>query len=236
MRGLTTFTATIAGFTLAFALPAAAQSPSDTKLTVNAKVSPNKAGTKQRPRGVTLSVSAHWRPPAGIEPPIISHAVVLVSRGGLYNGGKYPSCSKRTLDRGGPRACPRRSIMGRGGGLAMADNVPTRPRIVVVNGGARRAWFYTTLFNPAFVQEPVPLIIQRSGGRWSYRVRIVVPESLQVVAGVPISLRDFNVSAGRDKWLATTSCPRNRRWPFRVTTFYAAGGSSTFTDSIRCRR
>lgn len=218
------------------AVPAAAQSPNDTQFRINAKVVPNKAGTKRNPQGVKLRVRARWRSPEGVEPPVITRAVALFPRGSLYNGGRYPRCSKRALDRRGIRGCPRRSIMGRATGLAWADNVRTRPRIQIVNGGPRRVWFYTTLFNPAFVQEAVPGFISRMRGRWAYKLRLVVPRSLRIVAGVPIALTDFTARVGRGKWLATTGCPRNRRWPFKVTTFFSTGGRDTFRDTVRCRR
>jgi hypothetical protein len=215
---------------------ATAQEASDTKFTVKAKVSPNKAGTKRHPRGVRLRVTARWDAPAGVERPIISRAVALFPRGSLYNGAKYPRCSKRLLDRKGPSACPKRSIMGRARGVAWADTVDAKPRVVLVNGGARRVWLYTTLYHPTLVKEAIPVIVQKRRGKWAYRARIVVPKSLLIVAGVPIGLERFTLTAGRGDWLATTGCPRNRRWPFKVTTYYMAGGSSTFTSSVRCRR
>ena len=240
MRKRTALTGMSMAAALAMALPPVAggqTSPPQTEFTLKATVTPNKAGSKRRPQGVKLNVKAHWRTPTGFEKPVITSAVALFARGSKYSGGRYPRCSKRTLDsRTGIRGCPRRSIMGRGGAVAYADNVITRPRIVVVNGGPKRVYLYTTLFNPAFVQAPVPGFISRRSGRWAYRLRLVVPRVLQVVAGVPIALRDFHVTAGRGRWIATTSCPRSRRWPFQVTTFFNTGGSDTHRSSIRCRR
>jgi len=224
----------LAGFAV---VPAAAQSPNDTKLRIKAAVFPTKAGTKRNPRGVKLRVKANWSSPRGIERPVVTRAIALFPRGSLYNGGKYPRCSKRTLDREGIRGCPERSIMGRASGVAWADQERTRPRVQIVNGGPRRVWFYTTLFNPAFVQEAVPGFISKvRGRRWAYRLRLVVPRSLRIVAGVPIALTSFNARAGRGEWLATTGCPRNRRWAFKVTTFFSTGGKDTFRDAVRCRR
>ena len=223
---------------LAVAGPAGAQTGADqTRLTVKAEVTPNKAGTKRNPQGVKLRVLATWDHPAGIERPVISRAFVWFPRGSVYNGGKYPRCSKRTLDRKGPSGCRAKSLMGKATGVAWADTVRTKPRIVIVNGGRSKVWLYTTLYRPALVREPVPMYVKRTRGKWAYKARIVVPKALQVVAGVPIALSSFSSIAGRGEWLATTGCPKkSRRWKFKVRTHYAAGGSSTFTDSIRCRR
>jgi hypothetical protein len=223
--------------TAALAPSAGAQTGADdTKLTVKATVTPNKAGTKRNPRGVRLRVRANWNHPAGVERPVIDTADVWFPRGSLYNGGKHPRCTKRTLDRQGPAGCKKRSLMGSATGVAWADTVRTKPRIRIVNGGARMVWLYTTLYQPALVREPVPMRIRKTRGPWAYKARISVPKVLQVVAGIPVALASFNSVAGRGKWIATTGCPKSRRWRFRVKTNYAGGGSSTFTDRIRCRR
>ncbi len=229
--------ALVAAILLTCSAMAGAQSPGDqTKLTVKAKVTPNKAGTKRNPRAVKLSVQAGWDHPAGLERPVVRQAFAWFPRGSLYNGAKHPRCSARTLDRRGPGACPRKSLMGKATGVAWADTVRTKPRIVIVNGGPRRVWLYTTLYRPALVQKAVPMYVSRTRGQWAYKTRIVVPRVLQVVAGVPIALASFKATAGRGDWLATTGCPKTRRWRFKVRTDYVGGGSSTFTDSIRCRR
>lgn len=222
---------------LAHSATAGAQTAADqTKLAVKAKVTPNKAGTKRKPRAVKLSVQAGWDHPAGLERPVVTQAFAWFPRGSLYNGAKHPRCSARTLDRHGPGACPRKSLMGKATGVAWADTIRTKPRIAIVNGGPRRVWLYTTLYQPALVQKAVPMYVSRTRGQWAYKTRIVVPDVLQIVAGVPIALASFKATAGRGDWLATTGCPRTRRWKFMVRTDYLGGGSSTFTDSIPCRR
>jgi hypothetical protein len=225
--------------------PALAQQP-ETTVKVNAKVSPKKAGTKKDPQGVTFSGSVKWTTlTPGVEPPIITGATVFFSKDGEYNGGKYPKCSKRTLELRQTAGCPKKSIMGSATGIAKADNVTTRPKIEFVNGGKNMLWFFTTLFNPAFVQEPVPGVIKKiSHPKWGYRMRITVPESLQVVAGVPIALTDFNYKVGgkpyaRD-FITTTGCPKGNAHPFQVTTYYlyndGSTSQSTFSDKVPCTR
>jgi len=208
----------------------------DTKLTIKAKVTPNKAGTKKRPRPVKLRVRAAWQHPSGVERPVVARAEAWFPRGSLYNGGRHPRCSKRTMDQRGTDGCPKRSIMGRAGGLAYADDIRTKPEIVIVNGGPRMVWLYTTLYRPALVREAVPMRIARARGRWAYKATIRVPRVLQVVAGVPVALARFNSLAGRGDWLATTGCPKSRRWPFKVRTHFMGGGSAQHSSSVRCRR
>lgn len=213
---------------------AVAQTTSPTRLSGGATVSPDKAGTKRHPRGVTLRVRVHWSTPAGSQRPVVERGTVLFPKGSLYNGGKYPKCSQGRLSRDGLRGCPKGSIMGTGSGNAYADTVLTHPKITVVNGGANRVFLYTVLRNPAVVQAPVPGVITRQRGKWAYKLVLTVPQSLQFVAGIPIALTDLSITAGHKDWLATTSCPKSHRWPFSITTDYTDGGSSSVSSSVRC--
>jgi hypothetical protein len=218
----------------------------ETKVTVDAKVTPNKAGTKKNPQGVRLNVNVKWESQEGFERPVITAATVFFPKGSLYNGGKYAKCSFRVADRpGGPRSCPPKSIMGSARASAWADDVITRPKVTIINGGARAVCLHTVLNNPARVERCVRGTVTKiNHPKWQYRLRLIVPEDLQFVAGTPIALRDFKSVAGGKSyakdWLATTSCPRSRRWEFEVETEYlyedGSRNSSKYADSIACRR
>lgn len=224
--------------------PSVAQAPV-TSITVDGKVTPNKAGTKKKPQGVAISAKIKWSSEEGIEPPIITKFDVLLAKGGVYNGGKYPKCSLSVANRSGPNGCPKESIMGTATGAAYADTVITRPKVTFINGGANLMCAYTVLQNPARVQTCVPVKIQKLNGdpKWGYRVQAAIPEELQVVAGVPIALRDLSFKVGAKPYakdyITTTSCPKSKKWGFQVKTFYKYAddttSSSEFTDSVACR-
>jgi hypothetical protein len=206
-------------------------------ISVDAKVIPNRAGTKKHPQPVRVDVRAHVTIPEAYDPPLVDTVDVWLPKGGVYNGGRYPKCSEAVLARKGVRGCPRGSIMGHGTAKATADTVFTYPRITVVNGGAKRVFFYTVMDNPARVQAPIPAVITKPGGRWAYRVHATVPKVLQVVAGIPIVLREAHVAAGsaHKDWLATTSCPRDHRWRYHVLITFTTGQVKTYDNSVRCR-
>jgi hypothetical protein len=242
MRKLVALLAVVMTVGAIAAAPSVAQQP-QTQVEANAQISPNKAGTKKNPQGVKLSGTVKWTSEAGVEPPIITAATAYIGKGGSYNGGKYPKCSKATLQ-SKPSKCPKGSIMGAGSGSAFADTVITRPKVVFYNGGANWMYLYTTLFNPAFVQEPVPAKISKISGKWNYKVRITVPENLQIVAGVPIALRDFKYSVGGKKYakdyITTTSCPSGNKYDFQLETEYLYSDGSTSKsatqDTVPCRK
>jgi hypothetical protein len=214
---------------------APAQSTSPISMTVDATVTPRKAGTKKHPQGVKIAFTARFQIPEAYDPPLVDKVTVLFPRGGLYNGARYPRCTRNTLGRKGVSGCPKASVMGKGSAKAMADDVPTFPKITIVNGGADRVFFYTVMTNPARVQAPVVGKITKLSGRWSYRLEAEIPESLQIVAGVPIVLHELTMSAGRGDWMATTSCPADKRWPYHVEALFTTGETIVYDDSVPCR-
>ncbi|MEX1141589.1 MAG: hypothetical protein WD993_09060 [Thermoleophilaceae bacterium] len=245
MRKLVALLAVVVVAVAMSAVPAAAQDKPVTKFVSKAKIKPMKAGTKRNPRGIRIVGSLRFNTiTPGVEPPIVTGGTVFLPKHGRYNGGKYRKCSKRTLNRQGPRGCPKKSIMGKGRGSALADQVDAKPDVVFVNGGPKRIWAYTTLYNPALVQEPIALNIRRMRHRkWGYKVTFKVPKVLQVVAGVPIALQSFRYNIGGRKYarnyIVTTGCPRNKRYPYMAIATYLysdnATGRSKTRSSVRCR-
>jgi hypothetical protein len=229
-----TLGAVLALFMLSTAL---AQDSVPIDLSVDAKVIPNRAGTPKHPQPVRIDVRAHITIPEAYDPPLVDTVDVWFPKGGVYHGDRYPSCTQTVLARHGVRGCPKGAVMGTGTGTATADTVLTHPQITVVNGGARRVFFYTVLTNPARVQAPIVGEISRPGGQWSYRLHARIPRVLQVVAGVPIVLRELHITAGstHKDWLATTSCPADHRWRYHVLIAFTTGQEKTYDNAVTCR-
>jgi hypothetical protein len=222
------------------AAPASAQLPV-TEFTSSAKVIPKKAGTKKNPQGVTLKGNLKMNTiTQGIEPPIVTGGDVFLPKYGVWNGGKYSSCSKRTMTRDDSvENCPKKSIMGKGKGVAFADTVDAKPTVTFVNGGKTTLWAFTTLYNPALVREPIAIKIKKLSGnpKWGYRASFRVPEVLQVVAGVPVTLRSFNYTIGGKSYakdlIATTGCPRSKKYPYEATAFYLYSDGTKSSDTYK---
>lgn len=224
--------------------PASGQEPGYA-FEVELDVTPRKAGTEKSPRGSTLKGRLVVGEPIGQKLPVITAGRVLLPRGIAYNGGKYPKCSKATLQ-SKPSNCPKQSIMGKASGEAYADTVITRPKLVFYNGGANWMYSYTTYFNPAFVQEPVPIEVKRlSGPRRSYALEFEVPDNLQVIAGVPISPSEVPFSVGgksyaRDYLATNAGCPKRGFRPYVVSLDYryhpnGPAGTSVDRGRLACK-
>ena len=214
---------------------AMAQSAPPITIHVYPRVTPNVAGTPTAPQGVHLDVRIKIGIPQSYNPPLVREIDVWYPKGGLYNGGSYPTCSRLLLSARGPRACPVGSIMGAGGGVARADRTFTYPKITLVNGGQQVVYFYTVLNNPARVQEPVPGTVTKLSGRWSYRLHVVIPRNLQIVAGIPIVLQKLHIAAGRGNWLATTYCPPDHKWAWQALTIFTDGERLANHGTVACR-
>jgi hypothetical protein len=203
-------------------------------LSLEVDLTPNEAGSEAQPRPVTLDLALRLGAPRAAEPPLLRTADVLMPEGTRYAGGQFPSCEQRTLERAGPEGCPRGSLMGEGALKARADTAPARGRITVVNGGAERLYFHTVLTNPLRTEAPMIGTIIPEDSPWAYRLRLQVPEELQIVAGIPIAVRELRVTAGRDGWLATTSCPEDSTWDFEGAAHFAGGGRAVRTATVDC--
>ncbi len=240
------------------AAPAMAQVP-ETTFESTAKISPKKVGTKKNPKGIQISGSLTFRTvTAGFEPPIITGGDVLLPKGGTWGGGKYATCSGAKMRKAqGTDVCPPKSIVGSGSGVAFADQVDAAPDVVFVNGGANTLWAFTTLYNPAIVQEPIQIKIKKMTGKYSYKASFRVPKVLQVIGGVPVTLRDFdykiggkfklpgqrkvtNASKYAPQLIATTSCPKSGKVEYKATAHYLYNTGQTAskddTGTVACTR
>jgi hypothetical protein len=199
-------------------------------------VTPNKAGTPAHPRGVIIDVRVKVDIPHDYEPPLGKTLDVWISKGALYNGHKWPTCSEASLARSGVRNCPKASIVGHGTAVADADGVKSYPKSIIVNGGAKKFYVYAMLSTPARVRQTIVVnVIKLNSPRWSYRLHSDIPRNVQIVAGVPLRLESFHVVVGRGDWWASISCPADHRWRYHAEGVFASGQVVTNDGTVACR-
>jgi hypothetical protein len=205
-------------------VPAMAQDLPATRIVSHATATPNKAGTPKHPRGLSISAAAHLIVPPDLDPPVVTGVDILVGKGLVWNGSKYATCSKRTLDRRGPSGCPRTSLMGSATATGMADTVAARVDVTFFNGGARRRYAYAKLNNPARIRKTLVVEVTKlHSSLWDHRESLRIPPSLQFVAGVPLRLTAIKFTVGgkpyAEDFVASTSCPTGG-WKYQVTAHY----------------
>jgi hypothetical protein len=126
--------------------------------------------------------------------------------------------------------------MGHATVMASADGVKTYPKITIVNGGATKFYFYGVLNYPARLREALPVTITKlTPGRWHYRMQFKIPRHLQIVAGIPLRAEAFHGVFGREDWLASTSCPPDRRWRWYAEVNYSSGQVVKSGGGVPCR-
>jgi hypothetical protein len=93
---------------------------------------------------------------------------------------------------------------------------------------------------PARVRAPVPGTITKQSGQWAYKLHFVVPDVLQKVAGIPVTVNWVKMTAGGKSWakdwLATTSCGAGNKWPFEAHLNLSTGATVNYTDSVACTK
>lgn len=227
----------------AIVVPAMAQDQAPVTIESSATASPSKAGTAQHPRGVSLRAAARLVFPPDVEAPIVTAIEIRISPGIDWHGERFVTCAKATLDRQGPKGCPRASIMGTATATGKADTVDARLDVVFVNGGARTAYAYATLNRPARIRETLVIRETRfSSGPWGHMESVTIPPSLQIVAGVPLELDRIRLAIGgksyAKNYIASTSCPGGG-WRYQVTahtTTDGQAGQSVGSGRISCTK
>lgn len=228
--------ATVALTAALLAPPVFAQDLAPIEAEIDAQVIPNKVGTPKHPQPVRVVIDAKLKMEDGYERPQVQKGRVLLGKGGVWNGADHPKCTAEILNRQGPSKCPKGSQFGSGWAFGWADTVRTKPKILVFNGGANKAFGYVMLTNPARVNTAVTTTIKKLGGKWAYQLDFTVPDSLLVVAGVPISLTQLHLELGKQDILASTYCPPDNKWRYQATSHLVDGRDVFAQGTVGCRR
>jgi hypothetical protein len=227
---------------LAAVAPAAGQQPPiELKPSFTLKVGKHVA--KLGARHVALSGSIGHVQPAGVKPAQIISGRLWLPRGLRLRGGDFPTCSGEVMRRDrNVDSCPRRSIVGRPShgtfdhaSASVVDGFG-HAEYQFVNGGARRIWAFMTLYNPAIVQEPVAIDVRElRGRRWSYRLDFKIPQTLMVIAGVPVSLFSFDfdldgIERAPGYITLKRRCPKRSRLSYRASLTFLNNNDGTTSE------
>lgn len=233
----------------------------------SAKASPSRAGTTSKPRAVSLRTRAYFDDIApdlsrGVQFATVN-AHVFLSRDGITNNRRFPSCAPATiqLDEG---RCPSGSRVGTGSGRGIGLGLDEQVKVQIFN--APRGAGITMLIvgeSPLIIREVVigKLTTLRGDKRYRYRISFQVPRNLQSPApGVIAAVKDFQTTIpvqylkrrgryvkerrGRRKgqripYIATTGCTGGRwyaKFVAEYTTSFdsAIESSQTVETSQRC--
>jgi hypothetical protein len=167
----------------------------------------------------TLAVNLTFSGENGTSAATLKQAILRFTYGAHVNGNLFPSCSADKIRN--HQACPKGSKIGSGTALGTIGDPPNateEPIVVTIYNGAKgkSLTFRIQGKQPAVIDVPFDAPLKTlSGGAYNYELNVTVPDILQSVAGLPISLKYFNVKVGAARkvkgekrgWIETLICP-----------------------------
>ena len=222
-----------------------ASAASPTSVQVDAHITPviRQFTTKTTP--AALSINLSFTTADGSFQAPLTQALLNFSYGAHLNGNLFPSCSAQQLMT--KKTCPKNTLIGTGVGEgALADAVePLKLRLY--NGPGGKSITFSILGDrPAVIAPPqgvfsAPLKTY-SGGLYNYGLTVPVPEDLQRISGVDVSLHFLNVTVnakrkvkGRTRgYIETLICPPGALVPMGVAFSFIEAPTFTADDYIHC--
>jgi hypothetical protein len=217
-----------------------------TDATAELTIKPSKAGTKTRPKPISLKLFVKNNVPGTTAKRID----ILLPRNVRASGKGLAKCDLAELGRQGLTACPSRSKAGSGFANALVNPASPNPaplkfKVTAFNGGTKSILFYLQQVNPQNNQV-IPTGVSRaiegklgraSGAAYFQRLRIDIPGDLQQPApGVYSALQDLEttlkLSKGRNSLLTTIGC-KSRKHQLGVVLSYGPNPGPPSTPSSR---
>jgi hypothetical protein len=243
-RVLTILAILLASISL-IATTGAPSAAAETRVELGGRLTPVIREVPRTPPAMTLRMTARFIGDGpGFQPPILDHSVIRFPYGSRLNNRLFPHCEPARINRRGPGACPTGSLIGRGFAKVFADTERQRLTVRLFNGrGGRSIVFYFHGTNPARVDTAFAAPLRRlRGGRWNYVLNVPVPETLQVVAGIPIHVAEFVSTVGATRrvngrgrgFIEAWSCPPGGQAPVRGDFDFLEGAPVGVSSWIRC--
>jgi len=220
-----------------------------TQATLTGTISPAVNNFAARPQSVGLSILARFltTPPGG-QPATVTQAVISFSHGATINSQLFPGCSARRLDLGGLKGCPPDTRIGTGSALGVGAGIDEPLNVTAFNGPrGRSVLFYLQGNSPIHIAQAIdaPLVPVR-GRFYAYQLTLPVPEDLQVIAGVPIAVAEFQTTVRatvtkrvrgttvRRGYIEVPLCPAGALVPLRGIFSFIGAPTETVNSGIAC--
>jgi hypothetical protein len=197
----------------------AALADGKTTVDIDSHVTPVIRAFTPKTTASTLAVNLTFSGENGTSAAVLRQAILKFTYGAKVNGSLFPSCTADTIRN--HEACPAGSKIGGGTGLGTVGDGPDAAQepidITLYNGPKGKSIVFRIQGKaPAVIDVPFDAPLKTlSGGTYNYELTVNVPDILQRVAGLPISLKYFNVKVGASRkvkgrkrgWIETLICP-----------------------------
>src|SRR3954452_21517306 len=197
----------------------AAFADGQTTVQIDSHVTPVVRAFTPRTTSSTLAINLTFSGANGTAADVLTKAVLKFTYGAKVNGNLFPSCTADKIRN--HEACPKGSQIGTGTGLGTVGEPPNATeepiKILLYNGPKGKSIVFR-------IQGKAPVVIDvpfdadfktLSGGNYNYQLTVPVPDILQRVAGLPISIKFLKVKVGatvkkhgrKRGWIETLICP-----------------------------
>ena len=225
------------------ALASVALAQSATAPTVDAKTSPTKAGTKKKPRNVTLNLAVK----NNRNDATVNKITVFVDKNVKLNGKGFKYCTAKTLNSKGQSACPKGSKAG--SGVAHAAAGPGRLRTTLTVdayvGSKSSVVFYVQL-QGSTIRKALTGKISRASGKYGQKIVIPIDPVLHPPAkSVYSALLDLQTTIkakkGKHFLVSTVGCKSKKqsygvKLDFAPNPSFPATGSESGTGTGKCSK
>ena len=208
--------------------------------TVSVKLQNNRAGTKAKPRSVSrLTVQTNTTPAPTDAPFATSRAVIHFDKNLAFGTSKFASCAKSVVQ-ANPANCPAGSKVGNGSAVArLSTGGQVTPTITAYNGPNGRKLFLLVK-EPTFnVNAVLDGTLKTDTGKYGRKLDVLIPQNLQNVAGIVITLTQFTTRVGGtakgSPYVGLKGCTGGTL-SFKGDFFFTDGTSKSATTTASCRR
>jgi hypothetical protein len=238
MRKLAILPAALAALGVA-AIPAFAVN-ADQGLSVS--VSPSKAGTKAKPKGVRLKVTTTTTP-KDTTPFATTSATIFFDRNLQFYGKSFKSCSQAQVQQDQTR-CPAGSKVGTGSAQGIALGATENLTITAFNGpSGNKIELHVVGQQPLMIDSVIEGSLRTSSGAYGHKLVVPIPQGLQQPApNVYATLTQFVTAVGSatvkskgKPYVGLTGCTGGKL-RFRGDFTYTDGTSKTATAVASCKK
>jgi hypothetical protein len=211
--------------------------------TVSVKTTANRAGTKSKPRSVgRITVVTATTPVVGEPPFSTGRAVIHFDKNLVFGNAKFASCSK-TVVQSNPSNCPSGSRVGSGSAVAqLSTGGQVAPTITAYNGprtASGNGKLFLLVKEPTFnVNAVLDGTLKPDTGKYGRKLDVTIPQNLQNVAGIVITLTRFTTRVGGTAkgtpYVGLRGCTGGKL-SYKGDFFYSDGTNKTATTTSTCR-
>jgi hypothetical protein len=207
------------------------------------KINSSKAGTKKKPRSVSIDVITTTAPAATDGPFATKQAVIHFDKALRFNTKLFKSCTAAVLQAQGPAGCPKGSQVGGGSASATAVGQAEDLTITAFNGPKGKLELLVRGDKPLVINSVIEATLAKDKGKYGYKLIVPIPDNLQQpLQGVVATLTRFEtkvkatVRKGKKKvgYVETTGC-KGKTWHFAGDFTYTDGTSKTAKTTTKCK-